>query len=98
MFTSRMMITNSDGKKDSILTMTAVTLVAVLVKFLLSGFVLTVNGATTVTFGTVDGGVVGALLTPLLTAVIAHKYTDKKFAEDKNGNGKIDPDEEVKEK
>lgn len=96
MFTPDMQITNGDGKKDPVLTMTAITVVAVLIKFLLSGFVLAINATTTITFGTVDGTVIGALLTPLLGAVVAHRYTDRKFPVDLNGNGKIDPEEEVK--
>lgn len=89
-------VKNSDGRRDPILTLAVVTTLAVLMKFLVSGLIVAVNATTTITFGTIDGGIVGALLTPTLGAAVAHRYTDKRF-EDKNNNG-IDDAEEVPKK
>lgn len=88
-------IKNSDGKRDPVLTLAIVTVAVVLFKFLLSGLVLTITGATVINFGTVDGTVIGALLTPTLGAAVAHRYTDRKF-DDANNNGIPDEEETPK--
>lgn len=72
---------NSDGKRDPVLTLAIVTTVVVLLKFLFSGFTMSVGGFT-LNLGVVDGGIVGALLTPTLGAAVAHRYTDRKFDSD----------------
>ena len=76
---------NSDGKRDPILTLAIFAVVVVLLKVLANGVSFTVMGAP-VSFGSIDGGLVGAILTPTLGAAVAHRYTDKHF-EDKNNNG-----------
>lgn len=47
------------------------TLVVVLIKTLLSGVVV-----AGITFGMIDAGVIAALLTPTLGALVVSKYTD----------------------
>lgn len=76
---------NSDGKRDPILTIAIFAVAIVLLKVLVSGVTFHVGGQL-VSFGVIDGGLVGAILTPTLGAAVAHRYTDKKF-EDKNNNG-----------
>lgn len=76
---------NSDGKRDPILTLAIISVIVVLLKVLGSGVTFNFGGAP-VSFGTIDGGLVGAILTPTLGAAVAHRYTDKHF-EDKNNNG-----------
>lgn len=88
------MLTNTDGKKDAVLTMTVVTLAVVLVRVLFAGVKLTVAGVV-LDVGPIDSGLVAALLTPTLGAYVARRYTERKFAVDLNGNGKIDPEEKV---
>lgn len=76
---------NSDGKRDPILTLAIFAVVVVLLKVLVSGVTVTIGGHP-MDFGAIDGGLVGAILTPTLGAAVAHRYTDKHF-EDKNNNG-----------
>lgn len=90
------MVKNNWGKPDAMLTMSAIAMAVILLKILVNGLVITVGGAAVVTCGTIDGTVIGALLTPTLGAYVAHRYTEHKFPMDINGNGKIDPEEEIK--
>lgn len=80
----RIWINNTDGKPDAVLTMTLAGFVVVLVKFLLSNVVLTLADRT-FNFGSVDGSMIGALLTPTLGAYCARRYTDRKFTADTSG-------------
>ena len=100
-----MLLKNTAGKPDAILTMSVAAMVIVLLKVLLGGFSVTledtlvVDGVKTViSFGAIDGTVIGALLTPTLGAYVARRYTEQKFAVDMNNNGVIDPEEKVEEK
>lgn len=85
---------NSDGRRDPILTLAIFATVIVLLKVLVSGVTFHITGMP-VDFGTIDGGLVGAILTPTLGAAVAHRYTDKHF-EDKNNNGIDDKLEDLK--
>lgn len=91
-----LMVKNTDGKPDAILTMTVITLTIILLKFAVSGVTFAVDGSHSINFGAVDSGVIASLLGPTLGAYVARRYTEKKFAVDLNNNGKIDPEEEVK--
>lgn len=59
------------GKADTMLTLAVVSVLAVLGKFLLNGVAI-----GSVTLGTVDAGLVAAMLTPTLGAYVARKYSD----------------------
>lgn len=74
-------IKNTDGKPDAVLTMTLAGFVVILTKILLSGIVLNAFGRE-LTFGSIDGAVIGALLAPTLGAYVARRYTDKKHGPD----------------
>lgn len=69
-------IRNTDGKPDAVLTMALWCLVVILVKLVFSGFALTV-GTWSIGAGSVDGGIIAALLSPTLGAYVARRYTDK---------------------
>lgn len=90
-------ITNTEGKKDAVLTMTLVGFLVVLVKVLFAGAVFDL-GVRTVSVGTIDAATIAAILTPTLGAYVMRKYTDQKYAVDSNHNGKIDPEEEAEAK
>lgn len=68
------MIRNSRGKPDALLTFSAMSVAVVLVKVLLSGVVV-----GTWTFGTIDAGIIGAVLAPTVGA-----YTWKRVVGGKN--------------
>lgn len=87
-----MWIKNTEGRKDAVLTMALIGFLIVLAKVLLAGVSVDVAGAK-YDFGTIDGMVVAAVLTPTLGAYVARRYTDKKFNVDTNENGIIDPEE-----
>lgn len=74
-----MLFRNTAGKKDAILTMAVFAMAIILIKVLLDGVVITVAGNVLVNFGTVDSGIIGALLTPTLSAYVARRYTEHKF-------------------
>lgn len=59
-------------KRDTMLTLAIIGFVVVLIKTILSG--VEING---VTFGTIDSGMIAAILTPTLGAYVARRYTDK---------------------
>ena len=75
-----MWMKNTDGKRDAVLTMAFVAFVVVIVKVLLSGVVIK---KFDVSFGTIDAVTIAACLTPTLGAYVSRRYTDKKFAADK---------------
>jgi hypothetical protein len=60
------------NKEDTMLTLAVASTLVVLVKFIFSGVVL-----GDVSLGTIDAGVVAAILTPTLGSYVARKYTDK---------------------
>ena len=64
------------GEKDTMLTLGVVATVSALAKFLLNGVV-----AFGIQFGSVDSGLIAAILTPTLGAYVARKYTDKNSAD-----------------
>jgi len=66
-----MWLKNSKGAPDAMLTCCVMTLGVVLVKVALNGV-----SALGVEFGSIDAGLVGALLTPTLGAYVARKWTD----------------------
>ena len=71
-------IKNTEGRADAILTMALMGFIVVLVKVLLVGVELDIAGAKYV-FGTIDGTVVAAILTPTLGAYVTRRYTDRKY-------------------
>ena len=71
-------IKNTNGRQDAILTMALIGFLVVLVKVLLSD-VSFVFLEKTIAFGSIDAGVIGAVLTPTLGAYVARRYTDRKF-------------------
>lgn len=62
-------------KPDVMLTVAVVTVAIVLGKFLLNGVSIKLFG-TPVSFGTVNAGMIGALLTPTLGAYALRKMSD----------------------
>lgn len=68
-------IKNTNGKKDAVLTMALIGFVVVLIKILFSGMTVEIMDRS-VNFGSIDGAVVAAILTPTLGAYIARRYTD----------------------
>lgn len=80
---------NSNGKRDFVMTMTFVGFCVVLLKVLFSGSSITVGGFS-YDFGSIDSGIIAAILTPTLGAYVARRYTDKKLGA--NGEFAADPD------
>jgi hypothetical protein len=68
-------IKNTDGKPDAVLTMATLGFITCILKVLLAGAALTL-GAKTFAAGTIDGGIIAAILTPTLGAYVARRYTD----------------------
>ena len=64
------------GAGDSMLTMAILSMLVVLGKVLLNGVTITIM-AKTINFGTIDAGLAAAVITPILTAYVARKHTDK---------------------
>lgn len=75
-------IKNTSGRKDAILTMAWFGFLVVLLKVLLSGVTMEISGKNFV-FGTIDGAVIAAILTPTLGAYVSRRYTETRYA-DKN--------------
>jgi hypothetical protein len=69
---------NTDGQPDAALTMAFLAFLAVLFKVVLNGASVIIGG-NTYGAGTIDAGLVGALLTPTLGAYVFRRYTDVKF-------------------
>lgn len=75
------MIRNSSGQKDGIFTMAVVGFAFCLVKMLLVGVTLQLAGHE-ISFGTIDGSTIAAILTPTLGAYVGRRYTDRKYGAD----------------
>lgn len=73
--------------------MSTIGFIVVILKVLLMGVSIVIDGKPIVTFGTIDATVIGAIITPTLGAYVTRRYMDKKFNYDKNNNGVIDPEE-----
>ena len=71
-------ISNTAGKKDAVLTLALVGFIVVMVKLILSGASIAVNG-NTYTLGTIGAAEIAAVLTPTLGAYVSRRYTDAKF-------------------
>jgi hypothetical protein len=84
-------IENSDGKKDTMLTFAVAAFVVVLFKVIFGGMDFTIAGGVYKVIP-IDATMVGALISPPLTAYVARRYTDRKFV-DANNNGVNDEDE-----
>lgn len=78
----KLWINNTSGSPDAMLTMALMGFIVALTKFLLSGFVLTIEAGHTINFGEVDAASIAALLTPTLGAYVARRHTDKKYGPD----------------
>jgi len=63
------------GEPDTMLTLSTLSTLTVLVKFLLNDVVLNILG-NTYKLGTVDAGVIAAILTPTLGAYVMRKMKD----------------------
>ena len=59
-------------KPDTMLTLAVASVLIVLIKFAFSGVEI-----GSVSLGTIDAGVIAAILTPTLGSYVARKYTDK---------------------
>lgn len=68
---------NSQGNEDSMLTLGAISLGVVLLKFFIADI-----SVGPVVFGQLDGMVVAAILTPTLGAYVARRYTDANAKKD----------------
>lgn len=73
-------IRNTENRPDAVLTMTLLGFLIVIVKVLLAGMSVVVNG-NTYGFGTIDAAVIAAVLTPTLGSYVARRYTDRKYAD-----------------
>ena len=71
-------IKNTAGKEDAVLTMSFFAFVGVMVKFLFSGVSVSLSAGHSFSFGTVDAGVIAAILTPTLGAYVARRHTEAK--------------------
>lgn len=69
-------ISNTDGKKDAVLTMTFIGFLIIALKLLMAGCTIIYNG-NSFTFGSIGAAEIGAVLTPTLGAYVARRYTDK---------------------
>jgi hypothetical protein len=69
---------NSDGKQDAMLTFSTIAFLFIVVKFLLAGVVIEVEGSK-YSLGEPDPSVIGAILGPTLGAYVTRKWTDKKY-------------------
>ncbi len=67
------MLKNSKGRPDAMLTASMLSLVVVLLKVLANGAI--VGGHS---FGTIDGGLVAAVLGPTFAAYWGRKHTESK--------------------
>lgn len=71
-------ISNTDGKKDAVLTMTLVGFLSIIGKMLAAGTMIHM-ATRDITIGGIDGSTIAAILAPTLGAYVARKYTDNKF-------------------
>lgn len=72
------LMTSTDGKKSSTLTIVWLAFLAVILKFLVSGISLKIGATIIFSFGVIDGGTVAAILTPTLAAYVGRRYTESK--------------------
>jgi NhaP-type Na+/H+ or K+/H+ antiporter len=70
------------GQADTMLTLAVLATLTAIGKFLLNGMVLTFMPGRSISFGTVDALLIGALLTPTLTAYVTRKMKDSPDAGD----------------
>lgn len=75
---SALWIKNTAGKEDAVLTMAFFAFAGVMVKFMLSGVSVSLSAGHSFSFGTVDAGVIAAILTPTLGAYVARRHTEAK--------------------
>jgi len=71
-------IKKTDGKPDAVLTLTLIGFLVVVIKLLLAGSILVLNGDK-YTFGNIGAAEIAAVLTPTLGAYVSRRYTDRKF-------------------
>jgi hypothetical protein len=68
-------VRNTDHQPDTMLTMSVLAFLFVLVKVVLNGVTITAFG-NTLNCGTIDGGLIAAMLTPTLGAYVWRRHTD----------------------
>lgn len=76
-----MWLKNTDGKKDSALTFSAIAFAIVVVKILLGGTELSI-GSWEMSVKPIDADVVAALLGCTMGTYAMRRYTDKKFVQE----------------
>lgn len=75
---SPLCIKDTDGNPSWTATFSLWMVLAVVIRFLLSGIGITI-GTTTLTAGVLDGGLVAAVLTPTLGAYLGRRWTDRRY-------------------
>jgi hypothetical protein len=73
-----MIMHNSAGRKDYILSMTVWGFAIIMIKFILGGVSLTAGPISTV-FASPDPAFIASVWGPLLAAYVARRYTDRNF-------------------
>lgn len=92
----RWMLKNSAGKKDAMLTFAVIAFVVVIMKFIVSGFAISIAGHD-INFGDAEAGAIAALLTPTLGAYVARRHSETKYGHGPDGVLGT-PDDEPEEK
>lgn len=72
-------INNTEGKPDAVLTLTILSFVFVMIKFLIAGASIAI-GDVVYSAGPIGADEIAAILTPTLGSYVARRWTDRKFA------------------
>lgn len=79
-----MFLKDSSGKQSLTATMAIVSFIVVMFKTLLSGASVSI-GASTYSFGAIDGFTIGAIFTPILGAYTARRWGNDPSGSDSGG-------------
>lgn len=88
------MFSNSDGKKDAMLTFAVASFFIVCLKVLFGGMSVTIHDHP-FSIGTIDASVIAAMLTPTLGAYVARRHTDSKISPSPEAEEEAKPSEKV---
>lgn len=76
----KLWIKNTDGHPDAMLTLSLLSFIFVLVKFVISGMSVTLGDAS-YSLGTIDAASIAAILTPVLGAYVGRRHTTAKYGQ-----------------